>query len=155
MTRVGVFSDTHGDLSRLPAALEKAGPLDSFVHLGDYGGDAKQIAALLPVPYRAVRGNCDVSGRLPRQAVVEIETASLLLLHGDGYAGTYQLALLAEEQRCAAVLFGHTHTPLLSAQGAVLILNPGSLSRPRYGSAPSFAVLTVEARDVNAKIITL
>lgn len=157
MTRIGVFSDTHGILAGLPAALEQAGALDLFVHLGDYGSDAERIHALLPVPYHAVRGNCDFSQQLPRELVVTVEDASILLVHGDASAcsSVYRLALLAEERHCAAVLFGHTHTPLLTAQGPVLILNPGSLSRPRYASAPSFAVLSVEGRDVNAKIIPL
>ncbi len=156
MTRVGVFSDTHGLLAKVPAALDRAGALDGFLHLGDFGSDAERIFRLLPVPHHAVRGNCDYSGSLPKQLVVTFEGASLLLLHGDAYAyrGTYALALLAEENRCRAVLFGHTHTPLLAAQGEVLILNPGSLSCPRCGSAPSFAVLTIDGRDVHAKIIT-
>lgn len=157
MMRVGVFSDTHGSLANLPAALSQAGKLDLFVHLGDFGSDAMQIAKLLPVPYFAVRGNCDFSNKLARQAVVPVEDASILLLHGDAceQQSPYRLALLAEEQHCGAVLFGHTHIPLLSAQGAVLILNPGSLSRPRYGLSPSFAVLSVSGKDINAKIITL
>lgn len=157
MTRIGVFSDTHGRLSNLSAALDRAGTLDGFLHLGDFGSDAEPIARRLPVPYHAVRGNCDYSGNLPRQLVVTYEDASLLLLHGDAYArrGTYALALLAEENRCHAVLFGHSHTPLLAAQGDVLVLNPGSLSCPRCSSAPSFAVLTIDGRHVHAKVLAL
>lgn len=155
MTRIGVFSDTHGNLSALPRALELAGPLDAFVHLGDYGSDGANIEKQTGLPYHAVRGNCDFSSALPRQRVVAFEQAQILLLHGDGVSSTYQLALLAEQAHCSAALFGHTHTPLLTAQGKILLLNPGSLSMPRGGSGPAFAVLTVEGRQVNAKIIAL
>lgn len=153
--RIGVFSDTHGSLVNLPRALALAGELDAFVHLGDFGSDAERIALSIPVPYDAVRGNCDFSSPLPKERVVTFEDASVLLIHGDAFRSTYEMSDLAERRGCAAVLFGHTHTPLLAAQGSILILNPGSLSRPRYCSAPSFAVLLVNGRDVNAKMISL
>lgn len=153
--RIGVFSDTHGVLANLPAALARSGALDAFVHLGDFGSDAAAIAKRLPVPYYAVRGNCDFRSDLPRTLTVAFEDARVLLVHGDAYRSVYALSALAEEQGCGAVLFGHSHTPLLSAQGPLLILNPGSLSCPRCGSAPSFAVLRVDGRDINAKILAL
>ena len=155
MMRIGVFSDTHGSIANLPQACKLAGPLDAFVHLGDFGSDALRMAELLPVPFHAVRGNCDFASSFPRELVVEFEQASLLLVHGDAFRSTYEMGLRAEERHCAAVLFGHTHTPLVSAQGPVLILNPGSLSRPRFGGAPSFAVLSVDGHDVSAKMFLL
>ncbi len=155
MTRIGVFSDTHGLLAALPRALELAGPLDGFLHLGDFGSDGERIASQTRLPFHAVRGNCDFSSTLPRQLVVTFEQANILMLHGDSFSSTYQLALLGEQNHCGTVLFGHTHTPLLAAQGPILLLNPGSLSQPRCASAPSFGVLTIQDADVNAKIITL
>lgn len=155
MRRIAVFSDTHGNLSRLPAALSKAGQLDAFLHLGDYGEDARQIASLLPVPYAAVRGNCDYGSHLPKTHIARFEDASVMLVHGDAYRSEYALALLAEENGCQAVLFGHTHTPLLTAQGAILVINPGSLSLPRYCSEPSFAVLTITGCDIRIQMITV
>lgn len=155
MQRVAVFSDTHGQLSRLPAALEKAGRLDAFVHLGDYDEDAARIAVLLPVPYAAVRGNCDYGSRLPKEHIAHFEDASVMLVHGDAYRSEYELALFAEENGCQAVLFGHTHTPLLTAQGPILIINPGSLSLPRYCSEPSFAVLTITGSDIRVQMLSV
>ena len=156
MTRVAVFSDTHGLLVRLPAAMARLGSVDAFVHLGDFASDAADIARALCVPYTAVRGNCDYGERrTPRECVAEYGGARLLLTHGDAYASTYALACRAEERRCAAALFGHTHTPLLTAQGALLIINPDSLSQPRYGSAPSCALLTIEHGDVDVRMLSL
>ncbi|MDO4572690.1 MAG: metallophosphoesterase family protein, partial [Clostridia bacterium] len=57
MTRVLVFSDTHGDLQRLDAAMARAGEADAFLHLGDFGADAQRIAERRPMPYHAVCGN--------------------------------------------------------------------------------------------------
>lgn len=153
--RVAVFSDTHGKLHRLADALSRIEPPDAFLHLGDYGSDAGTIARTLPVPYYAVRGNCDFRQHLPAERVVELDGARLLLLHGHAFHSVYPMADRAEQKGCCAVLFGHTHQPLLMAQGAVLIVNPGSLSEPRGGSRPSIALLTIQNGDVNAKLIPL
>ena len=150
-----MFADTHGVLFRLSAAIAKIEPVDAFLHLGDHGNDAQEIARALPVPYYAVRGNCDLLPGLPNERVVEFDGARILMLHGHRQASIYQMADMAEEKGCGAVLFGHTHQPLLMAQGSVLILNPGSLSQPRGGSRLSFALLTIEHGDVNARLIAL
>ncbi len=155
MKRVAVFADTHNRFTRLPEAIEKAGKVDMLFHLGDFGSDAEIIAEKLGVPSFAVRGNNDYASVLPRLRVERVENAWILLVHGDAYYTTGQLFDEAEKHNCLAVLFGHTHEPLLAASGKVLLLNPGSLSLPRHGYAPSFAVLEVEGKDINAKIITL
>ena len=152
--KVAVFSDTHGSLARLPMVLAALPALDAVLHLGDFAGDGDAIAESLSVPCYAVRGNCDFRGNAPWERVAELGGARLLLTHGHRYSGLYALALAAEAQRCNAVLFGHTHSPLLTAQGACLIVNPGSLSRPR-GSAPGYALLTIEGGEVKAELRSL
>ncbi len=155
MKRVAVFADTHNKFARLPEAIAKMGKVDMLFHLGDFGSDAEIIADQLDVPAFAVRGNNDYASVLPRLRVELVEDAWILLVHGDAYYTIGQLFDEAEKHNCLAVLFGHTHEPLLSASGKVLALNPGSLSLPRRGYAPSFAVLEVEGKDINANIITL
>ncbi len=155
MIRVGVFSDTHGDLSLLYAAKARLGAVDMIVHLGDFASDAKQIGDFFGVPVEAVSGNCDFRAGVPSERMIAVENARILIMHGDGYRDIYRIALKAEEQRCDAVLFGHTHVPLLTAQGKLLIVNPGSLSHPRRQSACSCALLTVEGRDVDVKLLPL
>jgi predicted phosphodiesterase len=51
------------------------------------------------------------------------------------------------------VLYGHTHMPDLSADGPRLILNPGSLSRPRGGSAESCALMLLEGKDMTVRFV--
>ena len=156
MKRVLVFSDTHGQLARVSAAKELVGKVDLLLHLGDYSSDAPTIAREFCVPFYAVRGNCDFWGSdAPQHQIVSVENARILMVHGDAFYSTNQLVDLAEANQCGAALFGHTHQSLLTAQGSLLLLNPGSLSLPRHGQQPSFAVLTVEADEINAKIYTL
>ena len=92
------------------------------------------------------------------ERAVTVERARILLCHGHFYdvdMGAWTLAYRAEELSCQAALYGHTHRGELSAYGSLLILNPGSPSRPRGMSKPSFAVLEIDGKDVNASIITL
>jgi putative phosphoesterase len=150
MKRIAVFSDTHNMFSRLPLALERLGKVDMLFHLGDFAIDAERIATELgDVPFFAVKGNND-SGRVyPKKRIELVEDAWIMLVHGDGYHTLYQLIDQARENRCGAVLFGHTHVPLLQADGSLLVVNPGSISLPRQGSKPSCALLEVEGSDIN------
>lgn len=155
MTRIAVFSDTHGNLSGLDAAMRAIEPVDGFLHLGDFSSDALRIADQLNLPYHAVRGNCDTKGDFPSELVVQYEKTALLLAHGHQYPQIDSLAYRAEEQHCAAALFGHTHLPLLSAFGRILLINPGSLSRPRTSYKPSFCVLSITGAELHVQMVAL
>ncbi|MEZ4627886.1 MAG: metallophosphoesterase [Eubacteriales bacterium] len=156
MKRIAVFSDTHNMFSRLPLALERVGKVDMLFHLGDFAIDAERIAHELGyVPFFSVKGNNDSGSVYPRMRIERVEDVWIMLLHGDGYHTLYQLIDKARENRCAAVLFGHTHVPLLQADGELLVINPGSMSLPRQGSKPSCAVLEVEGTDINVKMLPL
>ena len=156
MKRIAVFSDTHHQFTRLPAAIGKMGKVDRIFHLGDYGADAERISgAAGGVPFVAVRGNNDYFTDLPRVLVERVEDASILLVHGDAFYTLGSLFHAAEQRGCGVVLFGHTHEPLMQASGKILALNPGSLSLPRRGYPAAFAVLEVSGGDIGAKIIPL
>lgn len=156
MKRIAVFSDTHNMFSRLPLALERIGTVDMLFHLGDFAIDAERIAAQLgDVPFFAVKGNNDTGSIYPKKRIERVEDVWIMLVHGDGYHTLYQLIDQARENHCGAVLFGHTHVPLLQADGSLLVVNPGSISLPRQGSKPSCAVLEVDGSDINVKMIPL
>lgn len=153
--RVAVFSDTHGRLDRLPAAAERLGQVDAVIHLGDLIADVEAIGQALSAPVYAVRGNGDRADRAPLERVVEVEGVRLLCVHGHLYPDLYRLSLKAEQERCDAALFGHTHVPLLEAHGRILLLNPGSLSRPRGSSRPGCALLTIAKSDLRVQMLAL
>ena len=156
MKRVAVFADTHNMFSRLPLALEKLGQVDMLFHLGDYAIDAERIAAELgDVPFFAVKGNNDVGSIYPERRIERVEDSWIMLVHGDKFYNVGHLADTARDAQCAAVLFGHTHVPLLQADGELLIMNPGSLSLPRRGARSSCALLEVDGKDINVKMISV
>ena len=156
MKRIAVIADSHNMFSRLPLAFEKLGRVDMLFHLGDFAIDAERIASELgDVPYCSVKGNNDVGSVYPRMRIERVEDVWIMLVHGDAYYNLYHLANTARENNCGAVLFGHTHEPLLQADGEILIVNPGSLSLPRRGSKSSCALLEVDGKDINVKMLPL
>lgn len=151
--RIGVFSDTHGDISAAKRFFHSIAPLDYLFHLGDYAADGDKLAKLFVCPIYAVRGNCDYRSDAPLERQVDLGGKRFLLLHGHQYYAMSSLLYRAEEAHADMVLYGHTHIPDLSADGPRLLLNPGSLSRPRGGSVESCALILLEGNDLNVRFI--
>ena len=76
-------------------------------------------------------------------------------MHGHLVPGPDALSYRAEQERCGAALFGHTHIQWIETRGGVLLVNPGSLSRPRGGSPCGCALLTIEQGEIRAQPIAL
>ena len=76
-----------------------------------------------------------------------------MLAHGHQYYYTDALLYRGEEVHADMVLYGHTHVPDLSADGPRLLLNPGSLSRPRGGSTESCALVLIEGNDLTVRFV--
>ena len=55
---------------------------------------------------------------------------------------------------CQAVIYGHTHRPVVEEEDGILVINPGSLTFPRQqGRRPSYAVMDVEeGKDLQVEV---
>ena len=153
--RIGVFSDTHGDLSLLYRLREQLEPLDAVFHCGDYAREARDIGSFFHCPYYAVKGNCDYGSSEPLERTVTLGEKRFLLLHGHQCAGELAMIYKARMAGAQAVCFGHSHIPFLTWEEGILLLNPGSLSSPRGCSQPGCALLTVENGDIVPKLLSL
>ena len=151
--RIGVFSDTHGDISNARRFYDRLAPLDCLFHLGDYAADGEKLSNLFDCPVYAVRGNCDYRSDMPLERQVDLGGKRFLLVHGHQYYNFNSLLYRGEEIRADMILFGHTHMPDLSADGPRLILNPGSLSRPRGGFPDSCALILLDGKDLTVRFI--
>ena len=145
--RILVVSDTHGDFRSLVAALGLLGrSVQALVHLGDGSGDVKaamRYGAPTP-PAFGVRGNVDADSSVPLARRFDAEGRLVMLAHGHRYPlgdGVASLVYAAKEAGARAFFFGHTHVPYCEERSGVLLLNPGSLSRPRGPWGPSLAVV--------------
>jgi putative phosphoesterase len=153
------FSDTHGNIAALRAVLRWAGErgIGTAVFLGDGGADLAPAAAEtgFTFSWKKVRGNGDGDPAVPETDVFDFCGHRFLLVHGHRcalYNGYGSLAASAAGIKAAAALFGHTHIPCLIDTGGVLLINPGSVGRPRSRAGASFA--TVECQPHEAPKVT-
>ena len=155
MPRIAIISDSHGSIENAYLFRDRIGQVDALYHLGDHADDAPQLAQILNCGYVAVRGNCDPFSDAPLTETVEWDGTRILLLHGHTVSGRLPLRLLAQQERADFVLFGHSHVPSIETVDGVLLINPGSLSRPRTLNGPSMAVLTLRGCERSARLFWL
>ena len=149
--RVGVISDTHGLLR--PEALQALEGAEHILHAGDVGNPEILSALNRVAPITTIRGNIDeggACGHLPATELIELGGNSIYMLHD-----VKKLDLNPAAAGIAAVVFGHSHKPLLEWRRGVLFLNPGSAGPRRFQLPLTVACLHIEAAGLNAQIVTL
>jgi putative phosphoesterase len=151
-----VFSDTHGNYPLAIEVLSHTDPADMIFHLGDEAEDASMIESICQTKVQKVAGNCDPPGEFPREISTLVGETRVLLTHGDRYSVKSGLAKLLERAvttEADVVLYGHTHQASIERINNILFVNPGSLLRG--SSSKSYAVLKIEAHQVEAQIVML
>lgn len=150
MMRFLILSDTHRNIDRASRLIERfQDQIDGVWHLGDNIQDLNKLEKLFRPKYphlafQAVPGNCDYTSFELQERVIPVEGLKVLMCHGHHYSVRHSTELLRQRAwalGCRIALYGHTHIPLIEESESCLVLNPGSLSEPRGGSKPSFALL--------------
>jgi putative phosphoesterase len=148
--RLLVLSDTHGNIPALEAVLDwafgkgGAGTIDTAVFLGDGLQDLHYVTRRFSAEWIKVKGNNDYAPSVPEAAVFDFCGHRFFLCHGHRYNlynGYNTLAAAARNAEAEAALFGHTHVPHLETAGGLLLINPGSIGRPRSSIGATFAVI--------------
>jgi uncharacterized protein len=151
--RLAVVSDTHlpRGARRLPdACVALLREADLILHAGDLVAVSvlEELEGLGP-PLAAIHGNVDsaeVRARLPERRVVDAAGARIGMVHDAGPATGRLARMRAAFPDCAAVVFGHSHIPLLEADAdGFQIFNPGSPTDRRRQPVHTMGV--AEARD--------
>jgi hypothetical protein len=159
---VAAIADTHlpRGARRLPeACLERLAGADLILHGGDVSSLAafRELEAVGPT-VRAVHGNADepaLRELLPAELVVELDDVRIGLVHIPGPANGRAERLVRRFPGCDAVLFGHTHLPLVERHGATWLLNPGSPTERRRGPFHSMLRLEVDGGELRPELIRL
>jgi uncharacterized protein len=159
---VAAISDTHlpRGARRLPEVVVTAlRSADVIVHAGDLTSKAflEELRSFGP-PVHAVRGNADepaLRTLLPEQLVVELEEVRLGIVHIPGPAAAREERLLRRFPGCDAIVFGHTHLPVVERAGRVWLLNPGSPTERRRGPFRSFLRLRVAGRRIRPQLVEI
>jgi putative phosphoesterase len=133
--RIFVLADTH---DKLPAKLEAmAAGADEIWHLGDVCAPTiLQAIETFGPPVTVVRGNCDSNFDWPLTIDLKRNGLRFHLVH---------IPPADAPESVDIVLHGHTHVPRNERLDGVLFLNPGCVTRPNRGAAPSVAILEVGA----------
>ena len=146
--KVLIVSDTHGRHAGIEEAIQREFPFQRLIHLGDAEGYEDYIADLAECPIDIVSGNNDFFSDLPDEKIVFIDDFRALITHGHMYGVSVGYQRIWEEgleRGVDAVMFGHTHRPMLEEDEDLILLNPGSLSYPRQkGRLRSYIVMEKE-----------
>jgi hypothetical protein len=145
MLRIFVLADTHNKLP--PTIVDLAAGADEIWHLGDVCSE-RILDELRPVTSRitVVRGNCDSNFDWP--LVVD-------LVRGKK---RFRLGHIPPERppgNIDVVLHGHTHVPRNEKRAGVWFLNPGCITRPNRGAAPSVAWLEITDGKINWRLVPI
>jgi putative phosphoesterase len=149
--RIGLISDTHGLLR--PEAIVALRGSQLILHAGDIGSPEVLDGLNEIAPTLAVRGNNDTqpwARRVPDRRVIDAGGATLYLLH--------QLAELDIDPSAAghrAVIFGHSHKPLVETRGHVVFVNPGSAGPRRFRLPVGVARMNVRRDKVEVELVSL
>ena len=153
--KIGVISDTHGDVhsAREAVRIFQCLQVHQVLHCGDIG--SPEIVDLFSDwPTHFVYGNVDSPaflGDAIRQAgqichdhfgSIELDGRKIALLHGND---TGLLEKSAKSGKWHVICHGHTHMAHHSTVGETLVLNPGAIARTVY---PSVAMVDLESLEV-------
>lgn len=97
--KILIVSDTHGRHQALDRALEEAGKIDMFIHLGDVEGGEDYLEAVVECEKHIIRGNNDFFTELPREEEFEIGPYHAFITHGHYYYVSMGMETIIEEGR--------------------------------------------------------
>ena len=150
---IGLISDTHGSLDERALSVFRDAKVAHILHAGDIGPLSLLAKLEAIAPVTAVLGNNDSNlhgAGIEREALVNINGVRIFLVH------RFEEAQFDSSKDI--IVFGHTHRPVKARDplSKVLVVNPGSASRPRMSGGPSVALLDLsDAQNTSAQIIYL
>ena len=158
--KIGLISDTHGDIAQTKKALDLLENCDYIIHLGDvlYHGprnplpknyNPKELAEILSSKNNIIyiKGNCDSdvdemvlnTDLSHKNRFINLKNYKIYAIHG--YEETEDERIhKAKILGANFVVSGHTHIKLLKKIDDLIIINPGSTSLPKDGQ-PSVAII--------------
>lgn len=164
-TRVVVVGDTHLPRfgRRLPAPLTDAlASADLILHAGDHTDPFVLDLLEAHAPTDAVAGNNDppeLVGRLGFTRLVTVEEVRIGLTHGHLGPGRStperaRRAFAQADPAVNAIVFGHSHQPMIEQLDGLWLLNPGSPTDRRRQPSFSFLVLEISGADLHPQLVT-
>lgn len=148
---VGLVSDTHGLLR--PEVIPALEGCEWILHAGDVGGPEILEALGRVAPVRAVRGNTDrgaFGAGLPLTEMIRIGDHTLYMIHI-----LEELDVDPAAAGISAVVYGHTHRPLVEERAEILFVNPGSCGPRRFDLPVTVARMRIASGGLQVRVIPL
>jgi putative phosphoesterase len=141
------------------ACVARLREADAILHAGDFMERSvlEELQALGP-PVHAVRGNVDsaeLQAQLPLVRFVPVEDVVIAMLHDSGPAAGRLARMRNRFPDAAAVVFGHSHMPLLESSGGFTIFNPGSPTERRRAPHHTMGIAEVAGASVAFSLVEL
>ncbi|MBQ0104733.1 MAG: phosphodiesterase [Armatimonadetes bacterium] len=173
--KIGILSDSHGGLEALKKTFRWFEGADAILHGGDILYHPPRdtefsdyrlmecvnfLNSVIP-PIIAVKGNCDseVYSEIlnfdtdKSTAVYKYGDVGIVINHGHNLNDITKVCL-AKDLKARIFVSGHTHVPVLEERDGVILINPGSVSRPRFPyDSPDPTCCIIEDRVI--KIISV
>jgi len=95
---------------------------------------------------------------IPAKQLITVNGHNILITHGhlQGIDISFSSIInLTKEENCSTVIHGHTHIPYELNEDGIKIINPGSITQPRGGMPPAFAILTVEKDFIDTAFLRI
>lgn len=155
--KVGVISDTHGDVMAIRQVASFIGTVDLWLHAGDYSQDGEKLAAISGQKVIAVKGNCDGTASANIDEFVDLAGRKIWLTHGHRYRakqGIGELSWWGRQYEVDVVIYGHTHVPTIIWDGGLLLFNPGSAACSNWNDNPTCGILEFDsAEKISPRIV--
>lgn len=144
--KIVVVSDSHGNKSRLDEIVLANQDADLYWHLGDY-----ELPEYLMSPFMLIKGNCDFFSDSPISKDLIINDVKFHLEHGNkiNFSNFEEYVLNTNSD---VFLFGHLHKKINIKIRNTLIINPGSISKPRDDN--KFSYVVINFKDINDLTVT-
>ena len=147
--KVGLISDTHGKLR--PEVFDAFVGVDVILHAGDIGSPdiITELEAIAPV--HAVHGNTDdfdIRARHGESIALDLDGKRIVIVHGHLFGSPTPARLRQAFPDADAIVYGHTHKPLLDNTAKPIVVNPGAAGPARFKLKPGVAILEVPDMSV-------
>ena len=153
MKKIVAISDTHMEgWSPLPKLEELMEQADLVIHCGDFHSYTVYEYLRSKYELKAVYGNSDdekIKSELSNTASFKVEGIKFGLIHQGNLLNSFDdLGYKAKEMGVDVLIFGHIHRYHVERIGGVLLISPGSPTKPRLSIA-SCAVIEIDNRKIN------
>jgi hypothetical protein len=160
--RAAVIADTHlprAGRTLPPGCLRRLRSAELILHAGDIRSVEvlEQLRALGP-PVLAVHGNVDdpaLRAQLPETLELRLGGRRLGMIHDAGPAAGRLARLRRRFPSCEAVIFGHSHIPLLERHEGFTIFNPGSPTDRRRQAEHTMGMLSCGPAALRFRVVEL